>query len=222
LVRASAAAVLLVVLQTGSVVRTLTLPSRPPVGTALDVQLLTNSSEPLYAATAGAEFNLFTAENDCKFQPTEPQNGQYTLDACTATATWAQAHNLSHRLHNTVWGEYNPRWLVDPRANYTTTQLHDFMTDHIGHLITAFGSSSPVPAYCTDVVNEAVSNSGPDMFKSADPWFPQLPSYVSDAFVAARAASPSMKLFYNGEAPSVPLTPSSHAPTRQYHCLSPL
>ena len=71
------------------------------------------------------------------------------------------------------------------------------MTDHVGHLITAFDSSSPLPAYCTDVVNEAVPNSGPDMFKPVDPWFPQLPTYVADAFVAARAASPSMKLFYN-------------------------
>jgi GH35 family endo-1,4-beta-xylanase len=45
--------------------------------------------------------------------------------------------------------------------------------------------------YAVDVVNEAVSDSGPDILKAVKPWYPAVPDYLSVAFTAARAADPT-------------------------------
>lgn len=73
------------------------------------------------------------------------------------------------------------------------------MTGHATYLVQAFGPNGPLPAYCTDAVNEAISddNDPSVIFKPADPWYPALPDYVATQFHAARAANPSIKLFYN-------------------------
>lgn len=67
------------------------------------------------------EFNLVTAENECKFGPTEPEQGQYTLDQCTyVTGTMLNASGVV-RGHNTVWGQQNPNWLEN--GNFNGQQL---------------------------------------------------------------------------------------------------
>jgi len=49
---------------------------------------------------------------------------------------------------------------------------------------------------CWDVVNEAVADSGSGLYKN-NVWYPDIPDYVDVAFQAAKAANPSVKLFYN-------------------------
>jgi len=49
---------------------------------------------------------------------------------------------------------------------------------------------------CWDVVNEAVADSGSGLYKN-NIWYPDVPDYVDVAFQAAKAANPSVKLFYN-------------------------
>lgn len=77
------------------------------------------------------------------------------------------------------------------------------LQNHIGN-ITAHYLSNPALAYeAIDVVNEAVADSGPNIFKDAVPWYPALPDYVNAAFLAARAADPKHALLcyndYGGE-----------------------
>lgn len=68
------------------------------------------------------------------------------------------------------------------------------MHDHIGNVSALVGPT----AYCWDVVNEAVSNSGSQTFKPVTPWYPAVPTYVEDAFRLARELVPGhVKLFYN-------------------------
>lgn len=212
------------------------------VGTAVNLGCLNNVSEPLYRSVAAATYSLTTAENECKWTATEPQSGAFTLEDCEALGAWttgAQGMNGTFRGHNTVWGVYNPDYLVHAPKD----QLLSIMQAHIAKVIPSVGDT----AYSWDVVNEvgrgggggsggrgrggvgrgaqqispsvlphprrffsttvppsyacaqaiADGNDARTIFKSAAPWYPSLPTYVADAFKAARAASPKMKLFYN-------------------------
>ena len=165
------------------------------IGAAVNVECLTNSSDKQYAQIAGSEMNLFTAENECKVGETEPQMNQFTFTQCEFIANFASQSKGVMRNHNQVWGSYNPQWL----DNSPPSSLPEILTSHVSTVIQTFnGSNAQAPSsYCFDVVNEAVSDSGSETFKNVQPWYPALTTYVHDAFVAARAANPLAKLFYN-------------------------
>lgn len=93
-----------------------------------------------------------------------------------------------------VWGASNPGWLL--QGHFTPAQLAAISAAHIAALGAALGSSS----YAVDVVNEAISDnsSSSEVFKASPPWYPALPTYVQDAFIAARSAfPPKTRLMYN-------------------------
>jgi endo-1,4-beta-xylanase len=164
------------------------------IGAAIDENYIRNTSEP-YGAIAAASFNMYEAENACKWGETEPANGQYNLAECEWDAAFAVSNAPSaFRTHNMVWGSDNPQWLL--RGGFTPAQLAAISAAHIATLGAALRGSS----YAVDVVNEAISdNSGSsEVFKASPPWYPALPTYVRDAFVAARAAfPPPTLLMYN-------------------------
>lgn len=79
------------------------------MGSEICLGCLQNSSDTLYNSTAAAQYNLLTAENECKWSETEPGNGQFDLGQCTAIAQFAKAAGMVHRLHNLDWGVDNVR-----------------------------------------------------------------------------------------------------------------
>jgi len=162
------------------------------IGAAIDKNYILNTSEP-YAALAASTFNMYEAENACKFQPTEPAQGSFQLAECAFDNNFSSTNAPSaFRLHNMVWGAYNPQWLTN--GKFTPSQLSAISAAHIAALGAGFSGGS----YAVDVVNEAIADGGSDVFKPSPPWYPALPNYVRDAFVAARASfAPSVKLMYN-------------------------
>jgi len=66
------------------------------------------------------------------------------------------------------------------------------LEDYITTVVKRY-NSTPI---AWDVVNEAVADSGTDLFKN-NVWYPDIPDYVDFAFRTARAANPTVKLFYN-------------------------
>ena len=82
------------------------------MGSAINPELR-NASDPLYSATYAAEYNLATAENSCKFSPTEPGRGQFSFEECDFIHNQSVALDQgAFRGHNFVWGNYNPDWLT--------------------------------------------------------------------------------------------------------------
>jgi len=145
-------------------------------------------SDATYTGVIGTQYNLVTAENACKWGSTEPQRGQFAFSQCDTVSNFAKKYNQTFRGHNLCWGQSNPSWLeglspADKRAALKT---------HITTVINHYGDS----AYCWDVVNEAVADSGTTLLKNTV-WYPDLPDYVDFAFTTARAANPNVKLFYN-------------------------
>jgi endo-1,4-beta-xylanase len=162
------------------------------VGSAIDENYIRNTSDP-YGAIAAGQFNMYEAENACKFPATEPALNRFDLTECLWDANFSSSNAPSaFRLHNMVWGGYNPSWLLN--GGFSPAQLAAISAAHIKALGAGLGAAS----YAVDVVNEAIADGGSEVFKPAPPWYPALPTYVRDAFVAARASfPPSVKLMYN-------------------------
>jgi len=143
----------------------------------------------IYPDTALTQFNLYTAENECKVGPVHPRAGNspasFNFAPCDAIMAVGPANGSVARMHNFCWHEENPDWLnalKDPAA------LSSALTLHIQNMTARYLGDAKLAYYAVDVVNEAVSDSGASTLKPATPWYPALPDYVERAFVAANAA----------------------------------
>lgn len=145
----------------------------------------------IYPNTAISQFDLFTAENECKWQSVSPLVDEYTFAQCDFImgAGVANTSSQQNRLHNLCWNTENPDWLnklTDPAALTTALQTH------IGNMTRHYVFNSSLACYAIDVVNEAVSDSGSGpLIKNSVPWYPALPTYVEIAFLAAQKDDPS-------------------------------
>eukprot|EP00730_Choanoeca_flexa_P003520 TRINITY_DN11432_c0_g3_i1.p1 TRINITY_DN11432_c0_g3~~TRINITY_DN11432_c0_g3_i1.p1 ORF type:complete len:371 (+),score=52.79 TRINITY_DN11432_c0_g3_i1:1099-2211(+) len=146
-----------------------------------------------YVDLVTSQFSLITAENSCKFSPTEPELDQYHFEGCSYLLGLARAGNITFRAHNLIWGHGNPAWLTS--GNFSESKLRSIEGDHIYYVTKAFGAQP----YCWDVVNEALTDdpSASDPFKKVDPWYPAVDNYVQQAFREAAKAQSGFKLFYN-------------------------
>eukprot|EP01084_Bolivina_argentea_P264688 448459_1 len=167
------------------------------VGSALNAGTLKSDSK--YASMGAEQYNLVTAENACKFGPTEPEKDKFDFTKCDEVYNFAVAHSMTFRGHNTCWGNDNPSWLTN--GNYDSSELEDILKNHITIVLGHYDKSPG--AYSWDVVNEAVSDdagSYPNIYKN-NVWYPKVKNYVFDAFTYADEARKSKglktKLFYN-------------------------
>jgi len=159
------------------------------MGSAANAGIIT-SGDVMYKTTLDAQYNLITPENGCKWGATEPQRGQFNYGQCDTVHWFAMSSNQSFRGHNLCWGEGNPAWLTN--GNYSPIEKRVILTNHIQNVMKHYGDA----VLCWDVVNEAVADSGSEVFKT-NVWYPAVPDYVDLAFKTARATNPRVKLFYN-------------------------
>jgi len=158
------------------------------VGSAANLNNLHNDHT--YATTLSSQYNSFTAEVSCKFGPTEPSRNTFSFADCDAILNASHASNGVFRAHNLIWGVSNPAWLENGR--FSPADKRAVLTRHVQALVQHYGGRP----YCWDVVNEAVSDKANEELK-ANVWYPDVPDYVDLAFKTARAAHPTVKLFYN-------------------------
>lgn len=136
---------------------------------------------------AAQQFNYATPENEMKWDVTEPQKGTFTFTDGDAIVDFAEAHGMKVKGHTLVWHNQLPDWLTALSA----TALRTAMTDHIAGVMAHY--KGKVIAW--DVVNEAYDDDG-KLRNSI--WGQKLgASFIDDAFTAARAADPNVKLYYN-------------------------
>jgi endo-1,4-beta-xylanase len=171
-------------------------PFFPIVGAAVipaDIQ-----GEPAFLLSK--HFNSITSGNDMKWDATEPTQGTFTFAQADAEVAFAKANNMHVRGHTLVWHNQIPAWVfLDPTgAPMTPTPdnralLIQRMQNHIQAVMTHFGNDVPI----WDVVNEPFDQSQPDGLRRS-PWYNIIgPDYIEIALEAARAASPTAKLYIN-------------------------
>ncbi|GAB2614666.1 hypothetical protein GCM10027168_54060 [Streptomyces capparidis] len=155
------------------------------VGAALYQGALNNEAS--YRTIAGREFSSVTAENEMKWDATEPNRGQFSYGRGDAIVNFAASAGQQVHGHTLVWHSQLPSWVNGVPAG----ELRSVMNNHITNVMQHYRGK----VQTWDVVNEAFNEDG----SRRQSVFQQRigNGYIADAFRAARAADPNAKLYIN-------------------------
>jgi len=159
------------------------------MGAAIDTQY--NN----YASVLTKHFNSVTAEDQMKFEALQPSEGNFSYGTADQMVNFATNNGMAVRGHALVWHRQTPSWVYSGSPD----QVLSRMRNHISNVMQHFQGKVAV----WDVVNEAMMDDGTLRTNDEEAgqesgWFGALgESYIAEAFIAARAADPTAKLFYN-------------------------
>lgn len=161
------------------------------VGAALAANHL---SEPAYAAAA-REHSYVTCENEMKWDALQPSRDQFNFGPADQVVSFASDNGMLVKGHTLVWHSQLPQWV---QSLSSADDARTVMLDHIETVVSHY--QGQVVAW--DVVNEVWQNEedwigGQPTLR--DYVFTQLlgDSFIDEAFIAAHAADPNAKLYYN-------------------------
>ncbi|MCX5206300.1 non-reducing end alpha-L-arabinofuranosidase family hydrolase [Streptomyces sp. NBC_00237] len=156
-------------------------------GTAVAAGRLGDST---YATILNREFTSVTAENEMKWDATEPARGAFAFGPADRIASQAAARKQRLRGHTLVWHSQLPAWVASIKDANT---LRGVMNNHISTVANRYKGK----VYAWDVVNEAFED-GPGGQLRPSVFQKVLGNgFIEQAFRTARAADPKAKLCYN-------------------------
>ena len=164
------------------------------VGVALNSRIVSGRNTKA-GNLAGSEFSCLTAENDMKWQMIHPEPGRFNFGTSDAYFEFARRHKMEVIGHTLVWHSQTPRWVFEGEGGKPATreELLKRMRDHIH----AVGGRYKGKVKGWDVVNEALSDGGPDILRES-PWRRIIgDDFLDHAFRFAREADPKAELYYN-------------------------
>jgi len=155
------------------------------VGAAVASNLLGDGR---YAGVLARHFNYVTAEYEMKWDAIERTRGNRDFGAGDAIVAYGRASGMQIKGHALIWHGSVPGWA----GGLSAADLRVAFENHIRSVADHYRGA--VRAW--DVVNEAISDSGPAL---RDTVFRQKlgDQYIADAFRLARQADPQALLFYN-------------------------
>lgn len=163
------------------------------IGAAVSVNPLFTDQR--YQNIAMSEFNLVSLESSIKAQFIHPAANKYDFTDADNIVDMAEANEQAIHGHTLVFAKSNPSWMTDaPQSD-----LPKIMTDHIANVVGHFKGRINT----WDVVNEPLSEKDEDyegggLGLRTSFWKEAMgESYIDKAFLAARAAGPSAKLYLN-------------------------
>ncbi|GAA3799773.1 hypothetical protein GCM10022226_19110 [Sphaerisporangium flaviroseum] len=143
-----------------------------------------------YVATWNREFNSVTAENEMKWDATEPSRGSFSFGSADRIVANARSNNMKIRGHTLVWHAQTPGWVQNLQGN----DLRNAMINHINGVMGHYRGQ----ILAWDVVNEAFADGGAVGTLRSSIFQQRLGNgFIEEAFRAARAADPAAKLCYN-------------------------
>ncbi|MFI6009886.1 non-reducing end alpha-L-arabinofuranosidase family hydrolase [Streptomyces sp. NPDC051243] len=143
-----------------------------------------------YTGILDREFNSVTAENEMKWDATEPSRGQFTFGRADQIANRAQARGQRLRGHTLVWHSQLPGWVSSIRDANT---LRGVMNNHITTVMNRYKGR----IHSWDVVNEAFADGPSGQLRSSVFRDVLGNGFIEQAFRTARSADPAAKLCYN-------------------------
>ena len=145
-----------------------------------------------FASALARETDLIVPEYEMKRGVIEPQPGRYDFSGADRLLAFTDAHGMRFRGHPLVWHHRNPDWLDDALQSARSSKL---LTDYISAVAGHYRGR----VHSWDVVNEALApeDGRRDSLRETI-WLKAFgPSYIDEAFHAARAADPQALLVYN-------------------------
>ena len=141
-----------------------------------------------YTRILTSEFNSVTAENEMKWDATEPNRGSFNYSGGDRILNQGIAMGAKVRGHALLWHQQQPGWA----QSLSGSTLRSAAINHVTQVATHYKGK----IYAWDVVNEAFAdgNGGgrrdSNLQRTGNDW-------IEAAFRAARAADPAAKLCYN-------------------------
>ncbi|GAB3444693.1 endo-1,4-beta-xylanase [Actinophytocola sediminis] len=154
-------------------------------GTAVAANKLGDNT---YSTILRREFNSITAENEMKWDATEPNRNQFNYGNGDRIASAASSQGADLRGHALLWHQQQPGWA----QSLSGSDLRSAAINHVTQVATHYRGQ----IHSWDVVNEAYAdgNSGgrrdSNLQRTGNDW-------IEAAFRAARSADPNAKLCYN-------------------------
>ena len=154
-------------------------------GTAVSAGKLGDST---YAGILSREFSMVTAENEMKWDATEPNQNQFSYGNGDRILNQAVSNGQRVRGHALLWHQQQPGWA----QGLSGSALRQAAINHVTQVATHYKGK----VYAWDVVNEAFADGGgggrrdSSLQRTGNDW-------IEAAFRAARAADPGAKLCYN-------------------------
>jgi endo-1,4-beta-xylanase len=160
-------------------------------GAALGSSHLTESGY----ATAAREHSFVTPENEMKWDQIEPTRGNFTFGPADQIVTFAMQNGMKIKGHTLVWHKQLPAYVTSLTA---AADVSSAMLEHISGVMSHFKGK----VYAWDVVNEAWltdGRTGDGNPRIRDSVFSTAlgPSFIDQAFMAARQADSGALLIYN-------------------------
>ena len=163
------------------------------IGTILNSEWFNDAIEPEFEEIHKTQFNVVVAENEMKFDATEPSENKFNYTKGDKMVEYAQANGLRVRGHAFAWHSQVASWV----SNYSgqKEKLLSVLKNHIDSVVGHW--KGKVAEW--DVVNEAVNDEYDAGWRSTNSvWYEGIgPEFLDSAFVWAHAADPDAELCYN-------------------------
>ena len=154
-------------------------------GTAVAANRLGDNT---YNTILAREFNMCTAENEMKWDATEPSQNNFSYGNADTIVNRCGQFGARMRGHALAWHSQQPGWA----QGMSGSSLRNAMLNHVTQVASRYRGR----IYAWDVVNEAFADGGSgarrdsNLQRTGNDW-------IEAAFRAARSADPSAKLCYN-------------------------
>lgn len=160
------------------------------IGAAIDRGFRYSGSDGVtFKTTMTHQFNILTPENDMKFDHIHPARTTYRFEPSDSLVAFAEANGMRVRGHNLIWHSQLASWLTS--GTWTKDEAKALLVDHVTQVVKHF--QGHVMEW--DVVNEILGDNG--ALRSGF-WLDHIGAeYIELAFRTARAADPTVGLFYN-------------------------
>jgi len=174
------------------------------VGSILNSEWFNNSlgsDATIYEETHKANFNIVVAENEMKFDATEPSRGSFSFTKGDKLMAYAAANGMQVRGHALAWHSQVPSWVstlaqqVESAGGSARDTLLSVLKTHIDSVVGHY--KGKIREW--DVVNEAINDNGTHGWRSENSvWYQYIGrDFIDSAFVWAHQADPDAKLYYN-------------------------
>ena len=161
------------------------------IGAILNSQWFGGGLPGNYEQVHKTQFNIVVAENEMKFDATEPSENRFNYNNGDKMVKYAKQNGMRVRGHALAWHSQVPNWVNNYKND--KKKLLSVLKNHIDNVVGHW--KGQVDEW--DVVNEAISNNEPQ-WRGYSVWYQGIgPEFIDSAFVWAHAADPNAELCYN-------------------------
>jgi len=164
------------------------------IGTILNSEWFNDDIEPEFEEIHKTQFNVVVAENEMKFDATEPSENEFNFTKGDKMVEYALANGIRVRGHALAWHSQVAGWVSSNYAGQKE-KLLSVLKNHIEKVVGHY--KGKVAEW--DVVNEAINDEyNADWRSNGSVWYEGIGAeFLDSAFVWAHAADPDAELCYN-------------------------